>query len=129
VFDVEVDPADAEAFTHERVMAILGTRNTAMASLSEANVRSLVGVWTNNSIILHRYEHRTVAADTLLFVATGGTGRALTADDWRPYLTGNVDARNIDCPHPRMLNEGPLAALGPQLDTALDGLRRAGSGV
>ncbi|MEV4643163.1 amino acid adenylation domain-containing protein [Actinoplanes sp. NPDC049548] len=119
IYDVnDLEDAD-EPLDHQRAMAALATRNTALAGLSEEDMRSLMAVFLNNTILQFRTEYHEVAAPTLLVSATAGTEDPVTPEHWRPYLTGPVVLEPADCRHTHMLNAEPLLHIGPVIAAAL----------
>ncbi|MEU8686457.1 amino acid adenylation domain-containing protein [Streptomyces sp. NPDC048611] len=118
VFDVDVE-AEESPLTHERVIEVLRTKNTALASLDETEIQAMAEVMVNNALISHRYEHVGVNADVLVLAAGEESEHALTAECWVPYVAGAVEFREIDCDHTHMMNAGPLGDIGPLVNERL----------
>ncbi|BCK68041.1 hypothetical protein Srufu_019940 [Streptomyces libani subsp. rufus] len=114
LFDIPLKDEEAERLTHESAMDMLRAKNTAMAGLTETDVRALLEVTMNNSLLALDAAPRPVSAPTVIVAATGGEkDHKLEPGVWDPYLTGEIHFQKIDCQHTHMMNPEPLRQLGP----------------
>ncbi|UJW36739.1 alpha/beta fold hydrolase [Saccharothrix sp. AJ9571] len=120
LFDVDVTEEEAKSLSHDTVAEILRTKNTALASLDEAEIQAMTAVTINNVRMEHRHVHGRIAAETLLVAATDEVADVITADAWRDHIDGAIELRTVECKHTHMLTPGPLADIGPIVAEKLD---------
>ncbi|MEV0275791.1 amino acid adenylation domain-containing protein [Streptomyces sp. NPDC050610] len=96
--------------TREQVTTTLRTEGSALASLSDYTLTAVVDIVVNNATLMREHRHRVFDGDVLFFTATAPRAEDwLTRDAWRPYVTGGLVNRDIDCLHPQMTQPGPIA--------------------
>jgi nonribosomal peptide synthetase DhbF len=65
-------------------------------------------------------EHEVFHGDVLYLQAVGGDpGKPDTSELWRPYVSGTIDRRTVDCGHFEMMRPGPAAEIGALLTAGL----------
>ncbi|MFG2041312.1 alpha/beta fold hydrolase [Dactylosporangium sp. NPDC048998] len=85
------------------------------------NARSLAAtfeVYRNNERLVRTPVRRTFDGTLLCLVAAQHEPAAAVAA-WRPFVTGEVDARQLPCRHGEMMEPEPLRAIGAVLSAAL----------
>ncbi|MFI0366165.1 amino acid adenylation domain-containing protein [Streptomyces rimosus] len=127
LFDIELDDDEAARLTHESTVDLLRTKNTALAGLSETEVRAMTEVTINNARIGLDVTHRPVSAPALVLAASEETAHQLLPGMWDPYFTGDVEFREIPCEHTHMLNPGPLELIGAIVSEKLRAVFREGA--
>ncbi|MEU7260450.1 non-ribosomal peptide synthase/polyketide synthase [Streptomyces rimosus] len=127
LFDIELDDDEAARLTHESTVDLLRTKNTALAGLSETEVRAMTEVTINNARIGLDVTHRPVSAPALVLAASEETAHQLLPGMWDPYFTGDVEFREIPCKHTHMLNPGPLELIGAIVSEKLRDVFREGT--
>ncbi|OKI09490.1 non-ribosomal peptide synthetase [Streptomyces sp. CB02923] len=127
LFDIELDDDAAARLTHETTVDLLRSENTALAGLSETEVRAMTEVTVNNARIGLDVVHRPVAAPALVLAAAEETGHRLRPGMWDPYFEGGVDFREIPCKHTHMMNPGPLELIGAIVSEKLRNTSREGT--
>ncbi|MEU0391017.1 amino acid adenylation domain-containing protein [Streptomyces chartreusis] len=114
LFDVELDEEEAENLTHENAREMLRAHNSPLAGLSEVEVKALMEITLNNSLLGIDATPQPVSAPTLILAATGGEhDHTLEPGVWDPYLTGAIQFQRISCRHTHMMNPEPLRQIGP----------------
>ncbi|MFH8350450.1 non-ribosomal peptide synthase/polyketide synthase, partial [Streptomyces sp. NPDC018045] len=127
IYDIELDDAEAARLTHESTVDLLRTKNTALAGLSETEVRAMTEVTINNARIGLDVTHRPVAAPTLVLAASEETEHQLLPGVWDPYCEGGVEFQEIPCTHTHMMNPGPLELIGAVVSEKLRNVSREGA--
>ncbi|MGC5665051.1 amino acid adenylation domain-containing protein [Micromonospora sp. WMMD723] len=113
-----------EAFTFDNVMAILQDRGSAMGSLDEQRLRSIMAIFTNNTHLMIDYRPAVFDGDILLLATTDQQDPEATAAAWVPYLTGRVETHLVTGDHGTMLSRPvSLAQVGAVLAAALERVR------
>ncbi len=78
------------------------------------------------NIALHQeHEPRTFAGNMTIFSAVGGNDHSSIAQDWQPYVAGEIAEYLVDCSHEAMMTAESLGLYSRQLKDsvqALDGL-------
>nr|WP_285439659.1 amino acid adenylation domain-containing protein [Streptomyces sp. ISL-11] len=96
--------------TRDGVTARLREEGSAFAALTGRALGAVVDVAVNTTTLTRAHRHRVYDGDVLFFTAVAPRPEKwLTRDAWRPYVTGNLINRDIDCAHARMTWPGPLA--------------------
>ncbi|MBM2619517.1 amino acid adenylation domain-containing protein [Actinoplanes sp. LDG1-06] len=116
------------AVTHQEAAAILRERQSVLASLTEANIAALAGVFANNRKLFAEYRPERYAGDMLVLVAepdpaVPAAELAERAERWRPYVTGTISHRVVRCEHPHMMQPGPVEDIGRVLNEKLSDLK------
>jgi amino acid adenylation domain-containing protein len=107
------DPHD---LTAAAVVDRLRQSGSALGELPQEVLSGLVGRFTHNVRIGHRFVPRTYHGDILYYAA--GLGGAATGEKvrrWRPYVDGRIDAVELAYRHMRMLDPEPLAQIARDL--------------
>ncbi|MFF8193111.1 amino acid adenylation domain-containing protein [Streptomyces bobili] len=72
----------------------------ALGAATEEDYRNIARVLINQREIQLRHEHGTLDSDVLLIVAEGqDTEWPVTAEAWRPHVTGDIHRAGIACTH------------------------------
>jgi enterobactin synthetase component F len=58
--------------------------------------------------------------DLLYFSATEGITAELTAEMWRPFVSGRITRHDVGVTHAQMTNPEALAVIGPILEAELN---------
>ncbi|WP_245665854.1 thioesterase domain-containing protein, partial [Nocardia sienata] len=87
-----------------------------------------LGAWIENrKRILREFEAGVFDGDLLFFSAAmsvDAAGKRLSAEVWRPAVTGSICEHVVDCAHIEMATPEALAVIGPVLDSYLDDAAR-----
>lgn len=117
--DVGVDQPDDPG----QLLAMLQAQRSALSSLDEQAVHALLRIAANNRKLLFDFSPERCDSDALLFQAHHDTfSRLAGAELWRPYISGNLDVRAVDCEHTEILREPALSEIGPIVASRLDEL-------
>nr|WP_260420864.1 amino acid adenylation domain-containing protein [Streptomyces netropsis] len=104
------DGPEGEPLTRERVTARLRAEGSALAALDDDTLAAVLDVVVNNVTLMRTHRHRVFDGDVLFFTAAAPRAEHwLSRDAWRPYVTGSLINRDIDCLHPQMTRPGPIA--------------------
>ncbi|MBB5122447.1 amino acid adenylation domain-containing protein [Streptomyces eurocidicus] len=96
--------------TREAVTTRLGAADSAFATLPAATLAAVVDTAVRTTALTRGHRHRVFDGDVLFFTAAAPRAETwLTRDAWRPYVTGNLINRDIDCAHADMTRPGPAA--------------------
>ncbi|MGH8902423.1 MAG: amino acid adenylation domain-containing protein [Egibacteraceae bacterium] len=110
-----------EPLTLARVMEILRSQGSALASLEEHRISAVTEILANSARITANFTPDRFHGDLLLFTATVNRREGTpTPDVWRPYVDGEIEAHDVASRHNDMLQPGPLAQIGPILAAKLE---------
>ncbi|GAA2213769.1 non-ribosomal peptide synthetase DhbF [Nonomuraea monospora] len=101
------------ALTLDRVVEILRREASPLAGLPVATLTELKDLYLNTNHLVRGLDTRAYDGDVLFFRATVDTvDDTLTADAWRPHVTGAIEAHDVACSHKDMTQPGPIAEIG-----------------
>ncbi len=101
------------------VIEVLRSEGSALASLDERSLASMVEVFANNNRLLPEWEPGRFDGDVRFFGARPPAGVSPAAEGWRPYVTGRIEEHRMECEHKDMLQPGPLAEIAQVLESDL----------
>ncbi|MEU9609110.1 amino acid adenylation domain-containing protein [Streptomyces sp. NPDC048057] len=116
------DPADRspDELTADEAEALLRQHDNPMVALLGERSQRLVQVVRNFARLAVKHSARTFDGNMMFFPALRGPAEnRLTADRWRPHVTGTISIHPIDCEHRHMLDSAPLREIGRVLRAAL----------
>lgn len=103
------DRPGAPALTRESVMSFLRESGHPLGALSESALDGIMRVVQYNSHLVRQHVHRPFDGDVLYFrAALDHQGTTLSPDEWRPYVRGAIDVRDVPSLHAHLT--GPDAA-------------------
>ena len=107
-------PADA--------VAVLRAAHSPLADLGEAGIAAVARVFADHVAAQSRFVPEVFRGDLLFFTATAGRpdGMPGPVPAWRPFVTGEIAERPVDCAHAGMTAPEPLARIGAELARRLD---------
>jgi nonribosomal peptide synthetase DhbF len=101
------------------MLDILRREGEALSMLNEHHYEAIKDIYKNNIRLMTKFLPQRFDGDILLFVAT--EGEAKPPDEiWRPFVSGRIKVRWIDCTHEAMMDPLPAAKIGSGLATELD---------
>ncbi|MFI9202077.1 amino acid adenylation domain-containing protein [Streptomyces sp. NPDC053048] len=111
------DEPDGDApVTLERVMTALRAENGALAALPERTVSAMARIALNNAALTRRHRPGVFEGDVLFFTAAAPRAEARPSREaWRPYITGELANRDVDCAHAAMTRPEPAALIAEAL--------------
>ncbi|MGH3873020.1 MAG: amino acid adenylation domain-containing protein [Pseudonocardiaceae bacterium] len=113
-FDINVK--DDEPLTITLVAEILRSRGSVPEILGEHHLATSIKIMENNTRLGIDFTPGWFHGDLLLFNSTIERPEyGFSADAWRPYIDGKIEAHDITSAHHRMTKPGPLAQIGPIL--------------
>ncbi|GIN03917.1 hypothetical protein Pve01_55750 [Planomonospora venezuelensis] len=99
--------------TMEGVIEILRREGSPLSGLPVETLRSLKDLYLNTNHLVRGLDTRVFDGDVLFFRATVDTiDDALTAETWRPHVTGAIENHDVACSHKDMTQPGPIAEIG-----------------
>nr|WP_231627013.1 non-ribosomal peptide synthetase [Streptomyces apocyni] len=119
---VGIDPAELgdEPLEHARVMELVRTTDSALASFEEHHITALGRVSANSVSLMRRFTPGKVAGDLVFFAATGDkSADDPTAESWREHVGGRIHVHPIDCHHNELTHPEPLARIARVLGDRL----------
>ncbi|MEV4114806.1 amino acid adenylation domain-containing protein [Nonomuraea sp. NPDC049695] len=109
--------------TMERVLGLLRREASPLAGLPVATLTELKDLYLNTNRLVRGLDTRVYDGDVLFFRATVDTvDDTLTADAWRPHVTGAIDNHDVACSHKDMTQPGPIAEIGAIVAARLEEL-------
>lgn len=109
-----IDPG--RALDRAAAVELLRNEGSALAGLPEFTLSAVTGIVVNNARLMREHGHDRFDGDLVFFTATAPRAEAwLTREAWRPYLTGEIVNRDIDCLHQEMTGAGPIAEIAATL--------------
>jgi amino acid adenylation domain-containing protein len=115
---------EGEELTCDVVAELLRSTNLLPPEILKPEALSaMVESYSHNVGLHQRFTPGRFDGDLLLFTATTPyeAGPTVTADTWRPYVSGSVKAHPVPGEHHHLMRPQPLSQLGPILRAALDG--------
>ncbi|WP_068925909.1 amino acid adenylation domain-containing protein [Planobispora rosea] len=110
--------------TLEEAIEVLRREGSPLAGLPVETLRSLKDLYLNTNHLVRGLDTRVFDGDVLFFRATVDTiDDALTAETWRPHVTGVIDNHDVACSHKDMTQPGPIAEIGAIVATRLQELQ------
>jgi amino acid adenylation domain-containing protein len=106
-------PLDRDGF-RER----LRSAGSAVSTLDDESLDRLIAVFDNNIRLLDDYVTPVLDADITFFTATGGSSR-LDHGDWRRFVSGTIDNRDLPFAHHRLADPAALDMIGAVLNEKL----------
>ncbi|MGH3699256.1 MAG: alpha/beta fold hydrolase, partial [Pseudonocardiaceae bacterium] len=95
---------------------ILRSRGSALASLEEHHISTVITIMINNSCIALDFTPDQFHGNLLLFNAILDRGDdAAPSEVWRPYIDGTIESHDIASRHQLMTQPESLAQIGPIL--------------
>ncbi|MFW0796961.1 amino acid adenylation domain-containing protein [Gordonia sp. CPCC 205515] len=88
--------------------------------LTRAQVEGLHHGYVDGVGMSTAYRPAQRTGDLLYFSARRGVTTGLTAEMWRPYVTGTIIEHEVEVTHAQMTNPEALAVIGPLLDAELN---------
>ena len=89
-----------------------------LSNLEAHQITAIIQVLKQNVRLASNFVPQRFDGDILLFAATqDDTPRP---DSWKPYITGKVVVREVDCEHAHMMRSSPLTKIGLALARELD---------
>jgi pristinamycin I synthase-3/4 len=120
--DNDADP-DPESLTFEKTVEILRSRGSALGSLDERRLWTIIEISANNTHLAVDYRPERFDGDLLLLATTDLVDPAVSAKAWQPYISGTVDLHVIPGGHGTMMTDPEsLARIGAILTATLDKL-------
>ncbi|MDQ3274798.1 MAG: amino acid adenylation domain-containing protein [Actinomycetota bacterium] len=104
-------PADL-AGTRQQIVEFFGRGESELAYFDAAQRAVILDVQLNLATVTGPYEPRSFDGDLLFFVAKQQGGEWGVPEAWRPYVTGDIDVREVDSRHATMLDPTPAAEIG-----------------
>ncbi|MEU1290557.1 amino acid adenylation domain-containing protein [Kitasatospora sp. NPDC005856] len=84
----------------------------ALGAISDEEFRRLAQVFVNNSLLRQEHAPGRFDGDALVLVAAEGRpDGAPTADNWKPFVSGEITAVQLPCTHSDMIRPDMLAAV------------------
>ncbi|MFI7256994.1 3-hydroxy-4-methyl-anthranilate pentapeptide lactone synthase III AcmC, partial [Streptomyces anulatus] len=118
---------DREELTFARAREILRRQGSVLANLEEDRLTTITEISANNTHLTVDYQPGPIDGDLLLIAASEQQDPPVTADAWRPYVCGAVEAHVVPGEHGSMLTRpGTLAEIGRILSAKL---RELGDGA
>ena len=97
----------------DAVIEVLRREGSPLAGLGPEVLASLKDLYLNLNRLIREFSHRTFDGDVLFFRAVVDTvDDTLTADTWRPYVTGRIVNHEVACSHKDMTQPKPIAEIG-----------------
>ncbi|MFI9254336.1 amino acid adenylation domain-containing protein [Streptomyces sp. NPDC053069] len=109
------------------VIEALRSDGSPLAQMGEERMARMVDLMANHQVLHARYTPQDYDGVMRLYAAgrsDSGEAAPDLAPRWRPYFSGTLDVRRIDCNHDDLLNPGPLAEIGPAIAAELDRLHQ-----
>jgi amino acid adenylation domain-containing protein len=108
------------AVGREEALAAIRDSQGLLAGFDEELLRSIVETNVHCVRLLSRSRTRVYEGEVLLFTAARSAApEDRPAEEWRPYVTGELTEHVLDCSHDELMDAPRLAELGPVLDAAL----------
>ncbi|KAF9553239.1 hypothetical protein EC968_010574, partial [Mortierella alpina] len=104
------------------IMTLLGGSDRQSPDLVYRFVERARLVLRNNIRMLGAQVPRLIRGDVLIFRATvlyKEDDKLLSADDWRPFVSGSIDVCDIECLHDDMYSPEPMAIIAKALNERL----------
>ncbi|WP_433240263.1 amino acid adenylation domain-containing protein [Streptosporangium sp. CA-135522] len=99
-----------------KIVEFVRARGGRYATLDEQTLLAVYRNYRNGVKISQEHVPRRFDGDVLLVIAAHGhEADSLTADDWKPYVTGTIEDHVVACDHESMLNPGPIAEIAALL--------------
>ncbi|HEX3782002.1 MAG TPA: amino acid adenylation domain-containing protein [Pseudonocardiaceae bacterium] len=98
---------DGEQAMLDRLVGLLGRSESELGALDDTQRAAALAVMVNGVQVVVPAPAPKLDADLLLVVATRKQKDWMSASAWRPFVGGDIDVREIDCEHPRMLEPEP----------------------
>ncbi|MEU3461056.1 amino acid adenylation domain-containing protein [Streptomyces sp. NPDC006733] len=118
-----VDPG--RALDRDAAVELLRNEGSALAGLPEFTLSAVTGIVVNNARLMREHAHERFDGDLVFFTATAPRAETwLTREAWRPYVTGGIVNRDIDCLHQEMTGAGPIARIAAGLVDHLGSVNR-----
>lgn len=120
MFGGHSDGLSTVPLTSARVVDILRRRGSALASLDEKHLATVIAVMQNNGRLAMNFTPAQFNGNVLVFnCTTDKRENASTPDAWRPYVNGEIKVHDIAAAHNLMTQPESLAEIGPILASAL----------
>jgi len=87
--------------------------------LKEPHYEAIKDIYKNNICLMTNFLPQRFDGDILLFVATEAEANP-PQEIWRPFVSGRIKVRWIDCTHEAMMDPLPAAKIGRVLAAELD---------
>jgi thioesterase domain-containing protein/acyl carrier protein len=98
---------------------ILRREGDLLSTLEEHQVTAIIEVFKANGRLAGNFTPQRFDGDVLLFTATQGEAPP-PPDTWKPFVSGKIEVRTVDCEHVHMMRPDPLAKIGLALAGELD---------
>ncbi|WP_432253562.1 amino acid adenylation domain-containing protein [Streptomyces sp. HNM1019] len=92
--------------TREDVLATLREAGSPLAGLGGGTLSRIVDIVPNHARMMREHTHRRFHGDVVFFTAAAPRPEHwLTAEAWRPHITGDLENHRLPCTHPELLRE------------------------
>jgi pristinamycin I synthase-3/4 len=110
-----------DGLTAESAEALLREHDNPMVALLGERSSRLVEIARHFTELSAKHTPGTFDGDMVFLPAARGRAEGpLTEERWRPYVTGTITTRPIDCEHHQMLDAAPLRDIGSVLREFVD---------
>jgi thioesterase domain-containing protein len=106
--------------TYADALAVMRGRGSALASLKEHHIASLLGIFSNNARIWHTFVPGQFEGDLLMLSAADRNHDRSESAIWRPFVQGNIETHRVAGRHGGMMKPESLTLIGPLLAAKLD---------
>ncbi len=122
-------PGAQEPAELTRTLATLRERGSALGSLSEATVRSMISIYRNDSRLMRSHSPAAYRGDAVHFTATKGRPPSLPNGEalWRPYVQGVVEDHLLECTHIGLITPGALTYVAKIISQRISAAESSGT--
>ncbi|MEU9497054.1 alpha/beta fold hydrolase, partial [Streptomyces sp. NPDC048215] len=113
---MEIDATPAMSL--EQLISLIRAEETILSSLSDDNIKGILRVFRNNHKIASEFSPRCFRGDLLIFEAIEGRTGSM-AQQWKPFVSGEIHIHEINVRHTEMLSSPTLAAIWESIDAKL----------
>lgn len=109
-----LDPESAGQHpSREAVLNVLRASDHPLGSLSDAALSGVVRVVENNSRLVRHHRHQRFNGDLVHFrAALDHVGENLSPEEWRPYIGGAIEVRDVPSLHAHMTGTASSRVIG-----------------
>ena len=86
-------------------------RREGLTTLKEHHYEAIMDTFKNNTRVMRTFAPEQFRGDLSLFVAMETEGKP-PIENWRPYVSGDINVHPIDCGHDNMMDPNPAAKIG-----------------
>src|SRR5207248_2580552 len=121
---VGLDPRrpDGESYDIATVLETARQVGHVLGEFEVSQAERMLRLGRHSARLAFDYRPRLFDGDMLFFMAAEDRIERFTPQDWAPYVTGEIEVREIPCRHDHMTDPIPIATIGRLLEQSLQAL-------